>query len=131
MNAINSISQCLISSRNILLNGKCNDNISLCLKDVLGKLDLISVESTKEIISFCVMEVIEQIKNMNFVSAGRILNLIHNFPLDDVSEAAWDIDYFLSMELVTFLENFENIESSRKISLYIFGQLSSRYFVGV
>lgn len=58
-----------------------------------------------------------------------ILNLIHNLPLDEESEKRWDIDYFLSMELVTFLEHFENIKSSRLIVLYVCHQLSLKYLI--
>lgn len=123
-----SIRANIIGSRNILLNGRVNEHILPCLQEVLDSLDSISVESTRRIVAYCVAEVLEQIKDSDFVSAGRILNLVHNLPLDEASEGVWDIDYFLSVELIGFLENFETIKSSRKIALYVFGQLSSRYF---
>ena len=61
------------------------------------------------------------------MSAGRILNLIHNLPLDEASEQRWDIDYFLSMELPTFLEHFDEVESARSIALSVCKELASRY----
>jgi len=123
----NTISSCLISCRNILLGGRSNENVLDCLEDVLANLDSITVASTKKIVGCCVLEVIDQIKNSNFVSAGMILNLIHNLPLDKTNEQRWDIDYFLSMELPTFLESFDEIKSSRKIALCVCGQLASQY----
>jgi hypothetical protein len=127
MNTKNSVTESLISSRNILLNGRCNESILICLQEILDTLDSISVVSSKNIIAYCVSEAIAQIKTLDFVSAGMILNLIHNLPLDEASETRWDIDYFLSMELVTFLENFETIKCSRKIVLTVFCQLSLQY----
>lgn len=38
-----------------------------------------------------------------------------------------DVDYFLSIELSTFLENFEIIISARKIVFFICGELSPKY----
>lgn len=56
-----------------------------------------------------------------------ILSLIHNLPLDKEKAELWDIDYFLSIELSSFLENFEEIKSSRKIVLFICRKLYSEY----
>lgn len=127
MTARYSIAECLISSRNILLGGYSNENVLVCLEGVLANLDSISISSTKMVIEHCVSEVISQIGDLNFISAGMILNLIHNLPLDEVSEKNWDIDYFLSIELPTFLESFDKIRSSRRIVLYVCSQLASRY----
>jgi len=81
----------------------------------MEKLDFITIKSTKCIIEECVKEVLVQVESFYFTSAGMILNLIHNLPLNEESEKKWSIDYFLSMELTTFLENYEQIHSSRKI----------------
>ncbi|MEO3712401.1 MULTISPECIES: hypothetical protein [Roseateles] len=90
-------------------------------------LDSIAVSSTRKIVERCAAEAIDQIKDGDFVSAGRILNLVHNLPLDEASEQRWDIDYFLSMELPTFLEHFEEIKSARLIALYVCKQLAYQY----
>lgn len=130
MNARQPIAESLISCRNILLGGRSNENVLACLEDVLANLDSITIEMTKKIIEHCVIEAIEQIKSSSFVSAGMILNLIHNLPLNEASEQLWDIDYFLSMELPTFLEHFDEIKSSRIIVLYVCGQLAFKYLSG-
>lgn len=124
MNARNTMIECLISSRNILLGGRCNESVEPCLSSILKNLDLISLASTRAIVKMCIPEVIIQIRNSDFVSAGLILNLIHNLPFDEKSKKTWDIDYFLSMELPTFLERFDEIKSARKIALCILGQIS-------
>ena len=121
------ISDNLISCRNILLANRSNENVLACLKGILLSLDLITVSSTRKIVEFCIEEVIAQVKNSDFVGAGMILNLIHNLPLNEASEQRWDIDFFLSIELPTFLEHFDENESSRKIVLFVCGQLALKY----
>ncbi len=56
-----------------------------------------------------------------------ILNLIHNLPLDKEKEESWDVDYFLSSELITFLRNYKTIISARKIAFFVCGELSPKY----
>ena len=121
------IAEGLISCRNILLGGRTNEHVLPCLQKVLVDLDSIAVSSTTKIVERCAAEAIDQIKDGDFVSAGRILNLVHNLPLDEASEQRWDIDYFLSMELPTFLEHFEEIKSARLIALYVCKQLAYQY----
>jgi hypothetical protein len=121
------VAENLISCRNILLGGRTNEHILSCLEDVLANLDSIMVLSTKKIVARCTAEVIDQVKGANFVSAGRILNLIHNLPLNETSEQHWSIDYFLSIELPTFLEHFDEIKSARLIALFVCKQLAYRY----
>ncbi|MGY8663006.1 hypothetical protein Q3C01_11625 [Bradyrhizobium sp. UFLA05-109] len=99
----------LISCRNMLLNGHANEHVLPCLQQILADIDSIAGSSTRRIVGRCVAEAVDQIKSANFVSAGWILNLIHNLPLDVASEQRWDVDYFLSIELPNF--------TSRKSSL--------------
>lgn len=127
MSARQPIAESLISCRNILLGGRSNENVLHCLEDVLASLDSIAIASTKMIVERCTAEAINQVKGGNFVSAGRILNLVHNLPLDEASERRWDIGYFLSMELPTFLDHFEEIKSARLIALYVCKQLACQY----
>jgi hypothetical protein len=117
----------LISCRNILLGGHASEDVLNSLAEVLRTLDSISVPSSKALVGYCTSQAIEQIKHSNFVSAGLILNLIHNLPLDDASENKWDIDYFLSMELTTFLEHFDEIEAARNIVLKVCSEIAVRY----
>ncbi|MDX4986307.1 hypothetical protein SG967_27590 [Klebsiella pneumoniae] len=115
----------IIGSRNVLLNRKINEYVAPSLHNVIDNLSSIPVESTRRIFDFCLKEVLLQIESSDFYSAGMILNLIHNLPLDKEKAASWDVDYFLSMELITFLENFELIISARKIVFFVCGELSS------
>lgn len=121
------IAEGLISCRNILLGGRTNEHVLPCLEKVLADLDSITVSSTRKIVERCATEAVDQIKGANFVSAGRILNLIHNLPLNEAGEQRWDVDYFLSMELPTFLEHFEEIKSARLIALFVCKQLACQY----
>jgi len=127
MTTIHPVFGALITCRNILLNNRTNENVLPCLGKVLADLDSITVPSTRKIVERCVSEAINQIKGANFVSAGRILNLIHNLPLNEASEQRWDVDYFLSMELPTFLEHFEEITSARLIVLFVCKHLTCQY----
>ncbi|WP_336933679.1 hypothetical protein [Acinetobacter bereziniae] len=122
---INPIWEDIIGSRNVLLNRKINEYVAPSLHNVIDNLSSIPVESTRRIFDFCLKEVLLQIVSSDFYSAGMILNLIHNLPLDKEKEESWDVDYFLSMELITFLENFELIRSARKIVFFVCGELSS------
>ncbi|AYQ29537.1 MULTISPECIES: hypothetical protein [unclassified Polaromonas] len=121
------ISEALISSRNILLGGSSNEHILSSLEVVLEHADSITVLSTRKIVELCVPEVISQVRNSDFISAGMILNLIHNLPLDETRRQSWDIDYFLSIELPTFLDRFEEVISSRLIALFVCKHLACAY----
>ncbi|MDR0236394.1 hypothetical protein [Acinetobacter sp.] len=123
---INPIWEDIIGSRNVLLNRKINEYVAPSLHNVIDNLSSIPVESTRRIFDFCLKEVLLQIESSDLYSAGMILNLIHNLPLDKEKEESWDVDYFLSMELTTFLENFELIRSARKIVFFVCGELSPK-----
>lgn len=121
-----TIAEGLISCRNILSCGRTHENVLPTLQKILVGIHSIEISSTRNIVGHCTAEAINQIKNGNFISAGRILNLIHNLPLDQPSKQRWDIDYFLSIELPTFLEHFEEIISARQIILYVCEQIVCR-----
>jgi len=40
-------------------------------------------------------------------------------PLDKEHDAKWDVDYFLSVELLTFLENFDLIKSASSVLIHV------------
>lgn len=123
----NSISENLISCRNFLMNGRINEHILPCLDAVLAEIGSITIASTKNIVEHCVSEAINQIRDSDLISAGLILNLIHNLPLDEASEQRWNIDYFLAMELPVFLERFEEVKSARLVVLYVCKQLAHQH----
>lgn len=121
------ISESLISSRNILLGGRSNGDVLTCLTGILGNLDSISIVRIRRIVACCVSEAVNEIQRSNHVGAGLILNLIHNLPLDDASKQDWDVDYFLSMELPTFLDHFDEVKSARKIVLCLFSEIAALF----
>ncbi|MBI0395180.1 hypothetical protein [Acinetobacter bereziniae] len=127
MDIIYSIRANIIGSRNILLNGRKNEHIIDCLQYVIDNSSFVPVESTRRILDFCLKEVLLQVHSSDFRSAGMILNLIHNLPLDKEKEEVWDVDYFLSSELITFLRNYKTIISAKKIAFFVCGELSSKY----
>lgn len=127
MDIIYSIRANIIGSRNILLNGRKNEHIIDCLQYVIDNSSFVPVESTRRILDFCLKEVLLQVHSSDFRSAGMILNLIHNLPLDKQKEESWDVDYFLSSELITFLRNYKTIISARKIAFFVCKELSSKY----
>ncbi|WP_315080070.1 hypothetical protein [Acinetobacter guillouiae] len=127
MDIIYSIRANIISSRNILLNGRKNEHIVDCLQYVIDNSSFVSVQSTRKILDFCLKEALLQVHSSDFRSAGMILNLIHNLPLDKEKEESWDVDYFLSSELITFLRNYKTIISARKIAFFVCGELSTKY----
>lgn len=127
MKIMHPISESIISSRNILLSGRSNDNVTDCLMNVLKSLDSISIESIRRVVGYCVLEATHEIQRSNYVGAGLVLNLIHNLPLDAASKTHWDIDYFLSIELPAFLEHYDEIKFSRKIVLFVCGEIAAQY----
>jgi hypothetical protein len=125
---LRQISEIIISSRNILFNDRVNDAVVSSLEEVLICWREIEVDSSRNILKYCIGEALQQIKQSKLTSAGRVLNLIHNLPLSLEGLNNWDLDYFISMELPHFLEYFEEIHNSRDISLYVFQQISNQYF---
>ena len=121
------IKEIVISCRNILLNNRETESIQFLLKEVVIKSRSIDILTTRNIFNYCINEALSEIGEANFVGAGLILNLIHNLPLDKMSEQKWEIDYFISVELQSFLEFFDNISSARQIVLFICNQLAGKY----
>jgi hypothetical protein len=122
-----NIKNYVISSRNILTNGRSNKNVIACLEEARQLAEQLSVTWTPSILQYCLGESLRQIDESRFRSAGLILNLIHNLPLTESALADWSLDYFISLELATFLENFDEIHNARDISLCIFQRISDQY----
>jgi hypothetical protein len=78
MKTLAPIAEALISSRNILLNGRTNEHVLPCLEAALADVDSITVSFTRKIVSRCLAGAISQIQAEDFLSAGMVLNLIHN-----------------------------------------------------
>lgn len=125
--SFNIIFESLVSCRNILFNNKSSEYVISTLHSVLDLIENISIKHSKNILIYCINQAVDQVNNGNFKSAGIILNLIHNLPLNDEDFLKWKIDYFLSVEVVNFLDEFENVKNSRNIALYIFDEISKLY----
>lgn len=124
---MSSIYESLVSVRNILLGGRSNDEVLHCLEETINNLGSIKINSTKLILKRCVSRAILKVRESKYVEAGMIVDLVHNLPLDSAAEQSWDIDYFLSYELLEFLEAYDDIEYAREIVLYVCQQLATRY----
>lgn len=122
----NALAEDIISCRDILLQGRMSEHVLPSLESVMNALGEITIPSTRNIVEYCVGEAVSQIKNAELISAGRVLNLIHNLPLNDAGLLRWDIDYFLSMEVVAFLDNFAEVRNARAITLYVFRQIANQ-----
>lgn len=120
----NSIWECIVSCRNILLENRVNENVIPTLKSVIVLIDEIPLEYSRNILKYCVNQAISQVFEGEFKSAGLILNLVHNLPVNKEELNAWNIDYFISMELTGFLDHFDEIMNARKISMHVFGEIS-------
>ena len=114
----------IISCRNLFLNGKIKDSLLPALKNVVANFDIIPVIFTRNIVEYSVKEAVKCVEDSEHLSAARILNLIHNLPFDKEEEKCWDIDYFLEMELPSFLEHYKEIKNSRNIVLFVCNQIA-------
>lgn len=119
------ISQAVISCRNLLLSGRLTEHVLHTLEAVLLEIDAIEDAAIKITFERCVAIAIDQVKASDLRSAGLILNLIHNLPLDTESRLARDVDYFLSVELLTFLEHYDEVRSSRQVALFVCAMLNA------
>ncbi len=127
MSSAKNISEALISSRNILFGGRSSEGVVESLRGVIRDIEAIEIESTKFIVERCVRAALLEIGGSRYLSAGTIINLIHNLPLDYSSEGGWDVDYFLSTELPGFLESYDSVRSSREITLYVCKIIGAKY----
>ena len=121
------IFESLITCRNILFTNKINVHIIPTLQSLLDSMDHVEIKNSKNILIYCINQAIHQIEENHLKSAGEILNLIHNIPMTQTEFLTWKIDYFLSIEMVRFLDKYDEIVNSRNISLYIFSEVSKLY----
>jgi hypothetical protein len=122
-----SIKATVISSRNMLFNSSPNSEVWKCLKELRQNIASISNASTREAMSYCIEVVLILMEQAEFRKAGDILNLLHNLPIDVEDEKMWDIDYFLSMELVSFLRKVNKCEEMRLVALKVVSEIASEY----
>lgn len=118
----------IITIRSSLLSNRLPECCDQVFNDILSNLETIEVNSTRRIIQFCVPKAIEQVKNKNYRGAGFILNLLHNLPMDKAHFLRWNLNYFLTVELSTFINHREKVESFHAIFLFICKEIATDYF---
>lgn len=114
----NPMRESIVSSRNILLEGRTTNEANECLDMALKEMESIGLMCTREILMYCIAEAIALIVAGNYIAAGYVLNLVHNLPFDIEEMRDWNVDYFLSVELPAFLEHFDEIQPARNIVLH-------------
>ncbi|SHM15086.1 hypothetical protein [Rhizobacter sp. OV335] len=126
MFAKQKISEAVISCSNLLMSGRTTEYVLPTLEAALPEIPSIADAATRRIFERCIAVAIEQIKVSDLRSAGLILNLIHNLPLDEEAKKVWDLDDFLSTELLTFLGHHDEVKSSGQIALFVCAKLSDQ-----
>lgn len=119
-----TIWECIVSCRNILVENRVNDNVIPTLKSALLLIDEIPLEHSRSILKYCVNQAVFQVYDGELKSAGLILNLVHNLPVNEEELNEWNIDYFISIELTGFLDCYDEIVNARKISIHVFDGIS-------
>lgn len=128
MNHSHPIYLSIITIRSPLLSKKLPEFTDQVFNDILTNLHTIAVHSTKRIVEFCIPKVIDHVKNKDYRSAGFILNLLHNLPMDKADFLSWNLDYFLRVELSTFKNHYKELESFHAIFLFVCKEIASDYF---
>lgn len=128
MNRSHPIYLSIITIRSPLLSNKLPEFTEKVFNDILTNLHTIEVHSTKKIIEFCIPKAVVQVKKNNYRSAGFILNLLHNLPMDKDDILSWNLDYFLRFDLSTFEHNSKELESFHAIFLFVCREIATDYF---
>lgn len=128
MNHSHPIFLSIITIRSSLLSNKLPEFTDQVFNHILTNLHTIEVNSTKRIVEFCIPKAIEQVKNKKYISAGFILNLLHNLPMDKADFLSWNLDYFLTNELPTYIDHSDELESFHAICLFVCREIATDYF---
>lgn len=128
MNRSHPIYLSIITILSPLLSNKLPEFTEKVFNDILTNLHTIEVHSTKKIIEFCIPKAVVQVKKNNYRSAGFILNLLHNLPMDKDDILSWNLDYFLTNELPTYIDHSDELESFHAICLFVCREIATDYF---
>ncbi len=98
--------------RNQLASKKYSDEDEQMINKV--KHDISKMNSPfKELALHAINNCENDIKNANFDLATQEMQLIHNFPFYDPE--IWDSDYFYKIELLSYLEQVEDVTRIKKL----------------
>ncbi|APG05930.1 hypothetical protein BJI69_19830 [Luteibacter rhizovicinus DSM 16549] len=100
------IRSAVISSRTLLRNGRSPDDVIPLMLEAVGCIDDIPLLPTQIILRAWLPEAIRAAERGNIDRAVAVLNFLHNLPLTPQERERWSLDYFLVIELPTFLDTF-------------------------
>lgn len=123
MKATNIVFQHLIGARNNLFNLNLNANTLESLKIIDENINTVELVFVQDILRAAIFCVNLNLKNNKILSAGRVLNLVHNMPSSKVELSNWDLDYFFSIELSSFLDCYEEVDGAKVLLLSLAANL--------
>lgn len=101
-----SIRSAVISSRNLLRNGRSPGDVIPLLAGALGRIDDVPLVPIRIVLKAWLPEAIRSAEIGDIDRAVASLNFLHNLPLTAEQRERWNVDYFLAIELPTFLDTF-------------------------
>ncbi len=102
--------------RNKLASDSFNKEDGIMLKMVKDKI-LISDSPFKEITLNAINNCEEFIRTDQLILAAREIHLIHNFTFNNFTK--WNADYFYKIELLSYLEQTEDVSKIKKLILLL------------
>ncbi|WP_213946988.1 hypothetical protein [Luteibacter sp. dw_328] len=100
------IRSAVISSRNLLRGGRSPGDVIPLLAGAVGRIDDVPILSIQIVLKTWLPEAIRVAESGNIDRAVAVLNFLHNLPLTPEQRERWNLDYFLAIELPTFLDTF-------------------------
>ncbi len=98
--------------RNQLASKQFDDKDATLMQEIVDK-----IFNSKSMFKDISLNAIENCKldisKANFKAATQEIQLIHNFPFD--APEKWNADYFYKIELLSYLEQVENVSRIKKV----------------
>lgn len=104
----------LTAIRNVLRQGKCNNDIKRRLIEIRGDVSLFHNPFHK-IINEAVKNALEEIDLGNYQSASYQIGFIHNMPFNIEDIENWDSEHFYEFELPVFFEHTDGTHRIKKM----------------
>ena len=101
--------------RNKFFNGSYNDEDLLMLNNMYSDVKNIDVKITRDVLFECMSEAINEINDKNILTAGFILNFVHNFPFSAEELERWNVRYFLSVEIPAMVDRMKDVKSALRL----------------
>lgn len=120
MNSVERVVAALVSARNFLFEGGRAGDALAALSEISEDLEAIEVIPARLLIEFSIDAAAASVSNGNIRGAAVILSAVHNIPLDVVALEEWDFDYFLTVEVSEFLDNYSFLDDAEVVVISIF-----------